>query len=98
MAKWITAYIAENEEKWRKEKLSREENEKKRYEEWARMTRLEKVRVMKEKYTESTISNVTLTAPKLTLPPGNSILSSHPSLPMMTSHPSHPNSPRMTRW
>ena len=39
IAKWLTKYIDENTDRWKKEKKEREENEKKWIEDWAKMTR-----------------------------------------------------------
>ena len=44
MAKWITSYITENEEKWGREKLERENYQNKWMESWARKTRLERIK------------------------------------------------------
>ena len=49
MTRWITNYIDENTERWKKEKLERKENEKRTAQEWAKMERLEKIRVIQEK-------------------------------------------------
>ena len=55
MARWITTYISENEDRWLREKKERNMNEKKRLESWARMTRLEKIRIIREKDLEKRI-------------------------------------------
>ena len=49
MARWISKYIDENTEKWKREKINRQEDDKKRAEEWRKMERLEKFRVLTEK-------------------------------------------------
>ena len=53
MTKWLTKYTDENTEKWAREKKEREENERKWLEDWARMTRLEKIRTIREKETNN---------------------------------------------
>ena len=52
MAKWITSYINENEEKWGKEKQDREKRNKNWIEKWAKKTRLEKIKEIKERELE----------------------------------------------
>ena len=52
MTRWITKCIDENTDKWTREKKEREKNEKKWQDDWARMTRMEKIRMIKEKRTE----------------------------------------------
>ena len=49
MAKWISSYISENEEKWRVEKREREENSRKWLEDWSRLERFEKIRKIRER-------------------------------------------------
>jgi hypothetical protein len=49
MMKWVTTYIDENADKWARDKKERQENEQKWQEEWARMTRFEKIRNIREK-------------------------------------------------
>ena len=61
MTKWITAYIEENTSKWEKEKKEREENSKHWLEAWARNTRFEKIRIIREKEEKEKIEKVKLT-------------------------------------
>ena len=49
MARWISKYISENEERWAREKRERESSERKWLEDWGRMTRKEKIRKIREK-------------------------------------------------
>ena len=67
MARWITSYISENEERWTREKFEREKSEKKWISEWAKMTRLEKIRRIKEKEFEK---ETNLTKIGVTIIPG----------------------------
>ena len=53
MAKWITSYINENEEKWGREKQDREKSNNKWMENWAKKTRFEKIREIKERELEN---------------------------------------------
>ena len=48
MAKWITSYITENEKKWEKEKTEREKSHQKWQDDWARKTRFEKIKEIRE--------------------------------------------------
>ena len=50
--RWITRYIDENNERWKKEKKQRESNEKETAEQWKKMNRLEKIKLLKEKISE----------------------------------------------
>ena len=52
MAKWVTSYIKENEERWAKDKLDREKNQKKWLDDWARKSRFEKIREIRERDAE----------------------------------------------
>ena len=56
-----TRYIDENTDKWEKEKKERKENSKKWLEDWAWNTRLEKIRIIKEKEEKEKIEKVKLT-------------------------------------
>ena len=49
MLRWITGFIAENNDTWEKEKKIRIEEEKKTLKQWEKLSRLEKVRILKEK-------------------------------------------------
>ena len=60
MTKWITKYIDENEDRWAREKKEGEESVKKWQEDWARMTRREKIRIIKEKEIDKKQLNVTI--------------------------------------
>ena len=51
MTKWLTQYIDQNTEKWTRQKKEREENEKKWLQDWARMTRMEKIQPIRDKQT-----------------------------------------------
>ena len=64
MAKWLTKYIDKNTDRWKKEKQEREESEKKWIEDWAKMTRFEKIRKIKEREKEK--SSVQKQVPILT--------------------------------
>ena len=55
MARWITQYIDENEERWKKEKEERSKTESERAEEWKKLERFEKIRLIKEKAEETRI-------------------------------------------
>ena len=52
MARWITNYISENEETWRKEKLEREKNHQNWLMSWAKKSRFDKIREIREKSEE----------------------------------------------
>ena len=53
MARWIASYIDENSDRWKREKESRDLDEKRKAEEWKKMERLDKVRIIKEKMKEN---------------------------------------------
>ena len=53
MARWISGYIDENTDRWKKEKDTRRKDEKTRAEEWKKMNGLEKIRMIKEKQQEN---------------------------------------------
>ena len=48
MMRWVTKYIDENSEKWEREKEKRELNNQQRLQEWARLSRFEKITQIKE--------------------------------------------------
>ena len=52
MLRWISNFIKENEEKWTKERIEKEEIERKELNEWNKAKRLEKVALLKKKWTE----------------------------------------------
>ena len=56
MARWITEYIDKNSERWKTEKEQRKRDEKETAEEWKKMKRLEKIRVLKENIFEKEAS------------------------------------------
>ena len=80
MARWISTYISENEERWAKEKKEREQNEKKWREDWAKMTRFEKIREIKE----SEMPRMKL---KLKLQPEKLCLPDNKPTPSQATHP-----------
>jgi hypothetical protein len=49
MMRWVTKYIDENSEKWEREKEKRDQNNQQRLQEWARLSRFEKIPQIKEK-------------------------------------------------
>ena len=53
MAKWVTSYLRENEQRWNREKLEREKEHRRWLEDWAKKTRLEKIREIKERDSEN---------------------------------------------
>ena len=68
MMKWLTQYIDENTDKWTRQKKEREENEKKWLQDWARMTRMEKIQTIREKETNQQTLNVTVLPEKFKQP------------------------------
>ena len=48
MTRWVTKYIDENSERWALEKKDREESSKKWLEDWAKKSRFDKIRAIKE--------------------------------------------------
>jgi hypothetical protein len=96
MMKWLTKYIDENTDKWAKQKKEKEENEKKWLEDWARMTRLEKIRTIREKQPNLITLNVTVMPEKLkpttTQPENQSVAQpSNPSEQTMEKEPAKPD-------
>ena len=65
MARWISTYIDENTERWKKEKDERKKDEKTKAEEWKKMNRLEKIRMIKEKQQENKMVIVDIRPAKL---------------------------------
>ena len=65
MTRWITGYIDENSKRWRKEKQERQENEVKLAEDWKRMNRFDRIRVIKDTREENRTVNIKLRTPKL---------------------------------
>ena len=68
MMKWLTRYIGENTDKWTRQKKEREENEKKWLQDWARMTRMEKIQTIRDKQTNRQTLNVTILPDKFKQP------------------------------
>ena len=56
MTRWLTRYIDENSNRWKKEKEERKETEKERAEAWLKASRFEKIRILKEKQAENLAS------------------------------------------
>ena len=78
MMRWVTKYIDENTEKWEIEKEKRDQNNQQRLKDWAKLSRLDKIKQIKEKQAiKSTKLIVTLKPTAITLP----------------SHPHHPHNP-----
>ena len=78
MMRWVTKYIDENNEKWEIEKEKRDQNNQQRLKDWAKLSRLDKIKQIKEKQAiKSTKLIVTLKPTAITLP----------------SHPHHPHNP-----
>ena len=50
MMKWVTQYIDENSDKWEREKMDRQTNVQNWLQDWARMTRLEKIKRKRDKH------------------------------------------------
>ena len=48
MTRWVTKYIDENSERWALEKKDREESSKKWLEDWAKKSRFDKIRAIKD--------------------------------------------------
>ena len=48
MTRWVTKYVDENSERWALEKKDREESSKKWLEDWAKKSRFDKIRAIKE--------------------------------------------------
>ena len=68
MARWATQYLDENSEKWEREKEERKKTEKERADEWHRMNRFEKIRILKEKQEENKKVTVQIRRSKLQQP------------------------------
>ena len=69
MARWITEYISENEETWRKEKIEREKNHQTWMMSWAKKSRFEKIKEIKENQKETDYQQkmrITVSQEKLT--------------------------------
>ena len=65
MTRWITSYIDENSERWRKEKLERKKNGNRTAQEWAKLERFEKIRVIQEKLKDNQTVAVNIRPPKI---------------------------------
>ena len=66
MARWVSTYIDENSDRWKKEKYARAMDEKSRAEDWNKMQRLEKIRIIKEKMTDNKTVTVNIRPSKIT--------------------------------
>ena len=67
MTRWITRYIDENSERWKKEQQERQENEVKLAEDWNRMKGLEKIRMIKERMEENKTVSINIRSPMIHL-------------------------------
>ena len=65
MARWIVGYIDENSDRWKKEQKDRQMNMQQTAEEWKRMERFEKIRVIKERKDENRVVKVSIRPAKL---------------------------------
>ena len=52
MARWLTKYIDENQDRWKEEREERQKNETKRIADWQKMARFEKIRLLKQEQEE----------------------------------------------
>lgn len=50
MMRWVTSYIEKNEVKWRRLTEQRKEEDRMRLEDWKKKGRLEKIKILKEKF------------------------------------------------
>ena len=64
MAKWITKYIDENQDRWAEEKKEREKSNKNWMEDWARLARFEKIRNIRERKEKEMRPKLTVTLQK----------------------------------
>ena len=55
MARWIASYIDENSDRWKKEQEERQKVEKKQTEDWLRMNRFVKIKIIRERMEENTV-------------------------------------------
>ena len=70
MMRWVTNYIDENTEKWEIEKEKRDRNNKQRLQDWAKLSRFDKINQIKEKQAiKSTKLTVTLKPTAIKIPP-----------------------------
>ena len=67
MTRWITRYIDENSERWKKEQQERQENEVRLAEDWNRMNRFEKIRMIKERMEENKTVSINIRSPMIHL-------------------------------
>ena len=68
--RWVTNYIDENTEKWEIEKEKRDKNNKQRLQDWAKLSRFDKINQIKEKQAiKSTKLTVTLKPTAIKIPP-----------------------------
>ena len=55
MARWIASYIDENSDRWKKEQEERQKDEKKQTEDWLRMNRFVKIKIIRERMEDNTV-------------------------------------------
>ena len=65
MARWIVGYIDENTDRWKMEQKVRLENKQQTAEEWKKMERFEKIRLIKEKQEENSTVHILIRTAKL---------------------------------
>ena len=65
MARWITGYIDENTDRWKEEQKVRQENKQQTAEEWKKMERFDKIRMIKEKLEENNTVKISIRPAKL---------------------------------
>ena len=75
MMRWVTNYIDENTENWEIEKEKRDKNNKQRLQDWAKLSRFDKINQIKEKQAiKSTKLTVTLKPTAIKIPPTHTTL------------------------
>ena len=52
MMRWVTEFLSETDEKWRRERKEREEENGRKLADWEKKSRLEKIAILKRKYGE----------------------------------------------
>ena len=64
--KWVTNFIKENQDEWRKQREKEEEKARRELEEWNKMKRLEKIKHIKRKWKKETEEkgNIEITTPE----------------------------------
>ena len=94
MARWITNYISENEETWRKEKLEREKNHQNWLMSWAKKSRFDKIREIREKSEELKYQKeMTITVSEGIINPPQPGHEHHPLNEPAHPHPHHHSDP-----